>query len=155
MSILCRIRNNSYLRSIETYMRPYISDIGWKWCVGSVYRGYQEVVSSSNGITFKPYNTPCCKVFLYPYIICSSTKTMAITPLKCHILGCYPIINLTTSQCYKHQLHWCCGCGMGACFAPQNDTYMWPLLLGLNKRHNYLITNVLCGILGFVAGSQK
>ena len=40
-------------------------------------------------------------------------------------------------------------------FAPKNDTYMWPLLLGLNKGYNNLITNELCGILGFVAELQK
>lgn len=89
MTIVWWIRIYDYLRSNILMLRLICDQ--WvmmldKWFVDVKV---SEEVSIPAGITFRPYNTPCCKVFLCPYLLYYPQKIIGVTPLKYQLLGCY------------------------------------------------------------------
>ena len=76
------------------------------------------------GITFRPYNTPCCKVFLCPYLLYYPQKNNRCNTLKISIIRMLHLLQtLQPNTLQSHQLHWCAGCVVEVNML-KSDTYM-------------------------------
>ena len=113
MTIVWKIRIYYYLRCNILMLRLICDHWFLMLDKCGVYVRVSREVSITAGITFRPYNTPCCKVFFCVYTSHISTKIIDVMPLKMPIIRILHLLQtLQYHICQIHQLHWCAGCGI-------------------------------------------
>ena len=117
MTIVWKIRIYYYLRCNILMLRPICDHWFLMLDKCGVYVRVSREVSITAGITLRPYNTPCCKVFLclyLPYL----HKNNDVIPLKMPIIRILHLLQtLQYHICQIHQLHWLLGVVLGLSFA--------------------------------------